>query len=210
MPSRMPALGNGGLGRLAACFIDSLATLKIPAMGYGLRYEYGIFRQEIGNGYQVEHPDHWLKYPDPWEVARPREDSAGALGCSFQLENGVLRAVPGTADPFAGHALRPSGGRLWRPEHQHAAAVGGGVARILSTSANSVPAILSGRLWIACSPRRSPACFTPTIPRVAGQALRFVQEYFLVCCSLADIVARFRRTNDDWHVASRQGRHSTQ
>src|SRR5271165_4213773 len=76
-------LGNGGLGRLAACFMDSLATLAIPAMGYGLRYEYGIFRQEIHNGYQIEQPDHWLKFRDPWEVARPREEVQVALGCSF-------------------------------------------------------------------------------------------------------------------------------
>src|SRR5690242_937291 len=66
-------LGNGGLGRLAACFIESLAILQIPAMGYGLRYEYGIFRQAIENGFQIEYPDHWLKQPDPWEVSRPHE-----------------------------------------------------------------------------------------------------------------------------------------
>jgi glycogen phosphorylase len=95
-------LGNGGLGRLAACFIDSLATLQIPAMGYGLRYEYGIFRQTIENGFQVEQPDRWLAQSDPWEVIRQSETVQAPLGCSFQLQNGVFRAVPGHATCLLG------------------------------------------------------------------------------------------------------------
>src|SRR6202012_729189 len=97
-----PGLGNGGLGRLAACFIDSLATLQIPAVGYGLRYEYGIFRQSIENGFQVAQPDRWLAQPDPWEVTRPRESVNIPFGCQFELHDGRIRAVSGHATELIG------------------------------------------------------------------------------------------------------------
>ncbi len=83
-------LGNGGLGRLAACFVESAATLQLPAMGYGLRYEYGIFKQSIQSGWQREMPDNWLRSPDPWEIARPNEKVEVNIGCSFELSGGSL------------------------------------------------------------------------------------------------------------------------
>src|SRR4051812_18963291 len=117
-------LGNGGLGRLAACFIDSLATLQIPAMGYGLRYDYGIFRQTVEKGFQVEYPDHWLAQPDPWEVPRPREVVQVPVNCSFRMEKGVLHADTGHTSQLLGVPYdRPVVGyggqtintlRLWR------------------------------------------------------------------------------------------------
>src|ERR1700745_3355504 len=88
-------LGNGGLGRLAACFLDSMATMQLPAMGYGLRYEYGIFRQSIKDGWQQERPDNWLRRPDPWEVARPQDRVEVRLNCSVELRDGSLRGIPG-------------------------------------------------------------------------------------------------------------------
>ena len=92
-------LGNGGLGRLAACFLDSMATMQLPAMGYGLRYEYGIFKQAIEDGWQQEQPDNWLRRPDPWEVARPNEKVEVALNCSFEMREGMLRSVAGRPSP---------------------------------------------------------------------------------------------------------------
>jgi starch phosphorylase len=190
-------LGNGGLGRLAACFIDSLATLQIPAVGYGLRYEYGIFRQAIENGFQVEQPDHWLAQPDPWEVARPREAVQVAFGCSFCLDQGVLRAIPGHASHLLGV-----------PHDRPIVGYGGGTINTLRLWAATSPEFFdfgefsSGDFVGAIVDRILAETVTrvlyPDDSTVAGQALRFVQEYVLVCCSLGDIIARFRRTNQDW------------
>src|SRR6185312_6146886 len=95
-------LGNGGLGRLAACFLDSMATLELPGMGYGLRYEYGIFRQSIKDGWQQEKPDNWLRRPDPWEIVRLDDKVEVKLNCSFELRGGSLRAMVGRPSTLIG------------------------------------------------------------------------------------------------------------
>jgi starch phosphorylase len=190
-------LGNGGLGRLAACFLDSMATMQLPAMGYGLRYEYGMFRQSIEDGWQRERPDNWLRRPDPWEVARPHERVEVALNCSFEVRGGALRAVPGRPSTLIGmpfdHPVVGYGGktvntlRLWAAaahdyfdfqEFSHGDFVG---ALAETLGAESLTRVLY-----------------PDDSTTQGQGLRFVQEYFLVACSLADLVRRFRRSNADW------------
>src|SRR5271170_1843367 len=88
-------LGNGGLGRLAACFLDSMATMQLPATGYGLRYEYGMFKQSIKDGWQEERPDHWLQHTDPWQIMRVQDTVEVKLNCSFAMTGGSLRLEVG-------------------------------------------------------------------------------------------------------------------
>ncbi len=190
-------LGNGGLGRLAACFLDSMATLQLPAMGYGLRYEYGIFRQTIQDGWQREQPDNWLRRPDPWEVARPQEQVEVNLGCSFAVSGGSLRAIPGKQSQLIGIPYdRPVvgyGGRTVNTLRLWAAATPGGLDFQAFSHGDFVSAV--AQTLTAESLTR---VLYPDDSTVMGQGLRFVQEYFLVACSLADLVRRFRRTNADW------------
>src|SRR5262245_29755811 len=190
-------LGNGGLGRLAACFLDSMATMQIPAMGYGLRYEYGIFKQSIEDGWQTELPDNWLRRPDPWEVARPNETVEVKLNCSFEIRGGTLRAVPGRPSTLIGVPYdRPVVGyggktintlRLWAaaaPDYFH----------VDEFSSGDFVGALAEPLEAESLTR----VLYPDDHTSLGQKLRFVQEYFLVACSLADLVRRFRANNLDW------------
>ncbi len=190
-------LGNGGLGRLAACFIESAATLQLPAMGYGLRYEYGIFRQSIQNGWQQEMPDNWLRSPDPWEIARPNEKVEVSVGCSFELSGGSLRPVPGRPSTLIGI-----------PFDRPVIGYGGSTINTLRLWAAAAPDYFNfeefshGDFVEAFAQTLGAETLTrvlyPDDSRIMGQGLRLMQEYFLVACSLADAVRRFQRSNSDW------------
>jgi starch phosphorylase len=190
-------LGNGGLGRLAACFIDSLATLQYSAMGYGLRYEYGIFKQTIQDGYQREQPDNWLRRPDPWEVVRPGKLYAVPLNASFQLKGSAIRITPDKPSvllgipydrPVVGYGARCINTlRLWAAaapesfdfaEFSHGDFVGAVIGNIAAESLTRV--------------------LYPDDSTEAGRTLRFLQQYFMVSCSLQDILGRFIKEGRAW------------
>ena len=190
-------LGNGGLGRLAACFLDSMATMQLPAMGYGLRYEYGMFRQTIENGWQCEHPDNWLRRQDPWEVARPGEAVEIKFGCSIGISGGSLQLLPGRPSTLIGIPFdRPVvgfGGKTVNSLRLWSAAAHDDFDFQEFSSGNFVGAVVGG---IAANTLTR--VLYPDDSTEKGQGLRFAQEYFLVACSLADLVRRFRRDNSDW------------
>src|SRR5262252_1715851 len=190
-------LGNGGLGRLAACFLDSMATMQLPATGYGLRYEYGMFRQSFVNGWQQENPDNWLRNDDPWEIARAHEKVEIKLNCSFKVRDGRLEVIPNRPSIMFGIPFdRPVVGyggktintlRLW-------AATAPDYFDFQQFGTGDFVGALGGTLEAESLTR----VLYPDDSTTAGQELRFLQEYFLVACSLADLVRRFLRHNTDW------------
>lgn len=190
-----PGLGNGGLGRLAACFLDSMATMCLPGMGYGIRYEYGIFRQEIEDGHQMEQPDDWLRYGNPWEISRP--DLMVAVRFGGHVE----------------HTVDPRG-------REHFQWVGGqqvmGVPYDTPIAGYGVDNVNTLRLWAARASEQfdlqvfndgdyrravEEKALSESISKVLypkdhsreGRALRLKQQYFFVCCSLQDIMRRYKR-----------------
>ena len=195
-----PGLGNGGLGRLAACFLDSLATLDIPAVGYGIRYEFGIFQQDFKNGWQIEKPDEWLLYGNPWEF--PQADDMVEVGFwghteQFVDEEGTTRV-------------------RWVPKHS---VLGEPCTTLVPGFGTETVNIL--RLWRARATQEfdfqlfdvgdytravEQKVYSENISKVLypndvtseGKQLRLQQQYFFVACSLRDIIRRFLLINDDW------------
>lgn len=193
-------LGNGGLGRLAACFLDSMATIGIPAIGYGIRYDYGIFYQDIQNGYQVEKPDLWLRYGNPWDIIRPKTQypvSFYGETNPFHDEEGELRFIwENTHDVLAIAYDTPIPGykndvvnnlRLWK------ASSSDGIDLKSFNQGQYIDAVKDIQLNENIS-----RVLYPNDKVFVGQELRLKQEYFLVAASLKDIMRRFRKTNDDW------------
>ena len=191
-------LGNGGLGRLAACYIDSMSTLNLAGMGYGLRYDYGIFRQKIVNGGQVEEPDHWLKNGYPWEMARPEYAQhvhfGGHVECRaeggrqqwYWVPAETVQGIPYDL-PIVGYDKAVNSLRLWSAkavddfdlaDFDKGSYVEAVEQKVLAENLTKV--------------------LYPNDNTSQGKELRLRQQYFFVACSLRDILRRFRQTNDSW------------
>jgi starch phosphorylase len=189
------ALGNGGLGRLAACFLDSFATLGIPACGYGINYEYGLFKQEIDDGYQIEKTDNWLAQSTPWEIARP--DEACLVPVYGRIEHGVDRE--GGYNPMW---------MDWRvligiPHDMLISGYGNRTVSLLrlyaarSSRDFDMHIFNDGDYFKAVEQKIASETISkllyPSDAIVVGKELRLVQEYFLVACAMRDIVRRFEQ-----------------
>jgi starch phosphorylase len=194
------ALGNGGLGRLAACFLDSLATLGMPGYGYGINYEYGLFKQEINNGYQREKPDNWLAQGTPWQIAHP--DEACMVPVYGRIEHGLDR-----------HGVYNPMWMDWKvligvPCDMLVPGYGGHTVNFLRLySARSsrdfdIQIFNDGDYFKAVEQKIASETVSkvlyPSDALVAGQELRLVQEYFLVSCAIRDIVRRFEQTHESF------------
>jgi glycogen phosphorylase len=193
-------LGNGGLGRLAACFLDSLATLNLPAVGYGIYYEFGIFRQAFVDGRQIEMPDAWRKFGCPWEIVRPEYARTiklyGRVEMSFDERGNPSPAWVDTTElvgvpydiPIVGYGAETVNFlRLWESRASQdfdldAFNRGGYVEAVREKAvAETVTKVLY-----------------PNDTSESGKELRLVQQYFFVACSLQDIIRRWRKGNGDW------------
>ena len=189
-----PGLGNGGLGRLAACFIDSLATLEVPAVGYGIRYEFGIFSQEIIDGWQVEKTDKWLRYGNPWELVRPEwavEVKLGGTADHYIDEQDRLRVrwvphktvigVPYDTPILGYHTNTANTLRLWRSE---------------APESFDFAIFNSGDYYGAVNQKVASENLSkvlyPNDDQARGKELRLEQQYFFVSCSLQDMLRILR------------------
>ncbi|HET6532395.1 MAG TPA: glycogen/starch/alpha-glucan phosphorylase, partial [Actinoplanes sp.] len=187
-----PGLGNGGLGRLAACLLDSMATLDIPAVGYGIRYDLGIFQQTFVGGAQVERPDDWGFQGNPWEFPAP--DDRQVVGFYGTVAGGVW--TPGeTVLGEPSHMLVPGYGtetvnfvRLWRAR---------GSRESFDLSRFSAGQYAEA-VQDAVRAENISKVLYPDDSTELGRELRLKQQYFLVSCSLRDIIRRFRIRNGDW------------
>ncbi|MDA8633997.1 glycogen/starch/alpha-glucan phosphorylase [Verrucomicrobiales bacterium] len=193
-------LGNGGLGRLAACFLDSLATLDLPAVGYGINYEFGLFRQEFVDGKQVESPDEWRRFGNPWEICRPE----------YSVEVPVYGRVENQFDELGQGRPVWTGTRsiLGVPWDVPIVGWGGSTVNYLrlweSTASRDFDLDVFNRGGYVDAVREKAESESiskvlyPNDSTEGGKELRLVQQYFFVACSLQDIISRHRRSNDTW------------
>ncbi|MGX8678222.1 MAG: glycogen/starch/alpha-glucan phosphorylase [Sphaerochaetaceae bacterium] len=193
-------LGNGGLGRLAACFMDSMATLQIPAYGYGIRYNYGIFNQKIQNGYQIEQPDPWLSgYGNPWEICRPDLVLPVQFGGTVQ----VIREGGRDCYKWVGSEV-VQGLAYDMPIIGYGAKTVNTLRLFSARAANEFDfkEFNEGDYTESVRERNQAENISqvlyPNDTGYMGKVLRLKQQYFFVACALSDIVRRFKREKQDW------------